>query len=71
MQGTKARKLPGKVRDVCDLVLEQGWRLEETNKGFKFFSPCGNHIVCIHMTSSDCRAYQNIRQDFRKAGVRF
>ena len=47
----------------------EGWRVERTRSGWKFFAPNGTDIVTIHNGSSDGRHTKNIKGDLKRVGL--
>lgn len=59
------------VSDIMAEVQRQGWRVVRDGGGhYKFYSPCGKHIVVVAVSPSDHRAVKNIRARFRRAGAK-
>jgi hypothetical protein len=50
-------------------VRKAGWRTEQSQKGWKLFSPNGKDIVTVHTSSSDHHYIKNIEADLRRAGL--
>jgi hypothetical protein len=47
------KKVPKEYRKVVKEALRQGWRLEETKKGFRLLAPNGVGSVVFDTTESD------------------
>lgn len=57
------------IKRILSYVEGKGWTVNATAKGYMLRCPCGHAQVLIHKTSSDHRAFQNIRADLRRAGL--
>jgi hypothetical protein len=54
---------------LVEKAVKQGWRLEETSKGFAFFPPDPKLApVYFHGTESDHRAWKNTRAEMKRRG---
>ena len=57
-------------RLVEEIRTWQGWRIEETKKGWMVYPPNKDFSpVTIHKTPSDHRAIKNTRSELRKRGA--
>lgn len=62
---------PKEVRKLISLAEEQGWRVELKKGGhYRLYSPDGKTIVTAGSTPSDRRAYQNIKSDLKRGGLK-
>ncbi len=56
-------------RKLLEKAEAAGWRIEASRSGWRVLAPDGVGIVHLHGSSSDHRAIQNMRADFRRAGL--
>jgi hypothetical protein len=60
------------LRAVLKAAVEQGWRVEETKKGWMLRSPDpAQGTVAIHKTPSDVRAIYKTIAQLRRRGLRW
>lgn len=58
------------IRKIIKVINRaEGWRIERTRCGWKFFSSNGHDIVTVHNGSSDKRHVHNIKADLKRAGL--
>lgn len=56
--------------ELISIAESQGWRVERSKKGWKFYPPDKTKpIVTVHGTSSDHRWYANAVSRLRKSGL--
>lgn len=59
----------GKVRDLLDSAVQQGFRLERDRKAFKLYPPNRMFsVIVISSTPSDGNYYWELRRQLKKAG---
>jgi hypothetical protein len=67
--GAMAKQVPKEYRKLVKEAVRQGWRLEETKKGFRLLAPNGVGAVTIDTTESDKRrAFRNTVSRMRQHG---
>jgi hypothetical protein len=60
------------LKAVVKAAVEQGWRVEETKKGWMLQSPDPTQgAVAIHKTPSDVRAIHKTIAQLRRRGLRW
>lgn len=56
--------------ELISIAEAQGWRVERSTKGWKFYPPDKTkQLVLVHGTSSDHRWYRNAISLLRKSGL--
>lgn len=60
------------VKDIIRAAQEQGWRVEEYDRGWKFLPPDTRFSMVVwHKTPSDQRAYRNFLSEMRRRGFKW
>lgn len=58
------------ITAILEAAADQGWRLEQTKKGFMLYPPDKSKPgVLVHMTPSDHRAFKNMVAQLRRSGL--
>jgi hypothetical protein len=62
--------VPGRkeLKEIIREAERQGWRVEKSGHGWRFYAPDKEHIVHAAATPSDRRAINNLVSDLRRYG---
>lgn len=59
-----------KLKYIKEIATQNNWRFEKTSKThWKFFSPCGKHIVLVSSNEANAITTKRIFSDFKRAGL--